>query len=264
MADALSRIVTNAVHSFGQGIDFSAMAATQQDDQEIDAYKTADSALSLQGISFGPTDTTLLCDTSTGQPRPIVPRSCFRKTVLDVVHGLSHPSIRATRKLNTDRYVWKGVRKEVAQWVKTCIACQESKVQQHTRAPPQVFEVPLRQFDHIHIDFVGPLPPSQGCTHLLTIVDLVGPLPPSQGCTHLLTIVDLVGPLPPSQGCTHLLTIVDLVGPLPPSQGCTHLLTIVDQFTRWPGAIPLKGTDTETCASFPLDCSIWHAVGFDL
>ena len=63
VADALLRIVINAMHSFGQGIDFSAMAAAQQDDQERDAYKTADSALSLQDISFGPTDTTLLCDT---------------------------------------------------------------------------------------------------------------------------------------------------------------------------------------------------------
>lgn len=39
-----------------------------------------------------------------------------------------------------------------------------------------------------------------------------------------------------------------LVGPLPSSQGYTHLLTMVDRFSRWPEAIPLKGTNTETCA----------------
>ena len=138
VADALSRIVINGVHSFGQGIDFTAMATAQQDDQEMDTYKTATSGLSLQDIPFGPTDTTLLCDISTGQPRPIVPRS-FRKTVFDVVHSLSHPSIRTTQKLITDRYVWKGVRKEVAQWVKTCIACQESKVQQQHKSPTPGF-----------------------------------------------------------------------------------------------------------------------------
>ena len=41
---------------------------------------------------------------------------------------------------------------------------------------------------------------------------------------------------------------IDILVLLPSSQGYTHLLTIVDQFTRWPEAIPLKVTDTETCA----------------
>ena len=31
--------------------------------------------------------------------------------------------------------------------------------------------MPYFHFDHIHIDIVAPLPPSQGCTHLLTILD---------------------------------------------------------------------------------------------
>lgn len=163
VADTLSRIVINAVHSFVQGIDFTAMVAAQHDDQETDTYKSADSGLSLKDIPFGPTDTTLLCDISTGQPRPIVPKS-FRKIVFDIIHGLSHPSIRTTQKLVTDRYVWKGVRKQVGQWVKTCMACQESKVQQHTRAPPQEVPHVHHRFDHIHIDLVGPLPPSQGYT----------------------------------------------------------------------------------------------------
>ena len=41
---------------------------------------------------------------------------------------------------------------------------------------------------------------------------------------------------------------IDIVGPLLSSQGYSHLLTIVDWFTRWPESIPLKVTDTETCA----------------
>ena len=31
--------------------------------------------------------------------------------------------------------------------------------------------VPTRRFSHIHIDLVGPLPPSEGYIHLLTIID---------------------------------------------------------------------------------------------
>ena len=120
--------------------------------------------LVLQDVQFGPTGSTLLCDVSTGHPRPIVPAS-FRKSVFDTIHGLSHPSIRTTQKLLTDRYVWHGIRKQVGNWAKNC------QGQRHVKAPLQTFKVPHQRFDHINIDIVGPLPSSQGYTHLLTMVD---------------------------------------------------------------------------------------------
>ena len=39
------------------------------------------------------------------------------------------------------------------------------------KAPLSTFKVPSRHFDHINVDLVGPLPPSQGYTYLFTIVD---------------------------------------------------------------------------------------------
>ena len=84
---------------------------------------------------------------------------------------VSHPSVRATQQLMASKFVWHGIRKEVGLWAKACIPCQTSKVQHHIRAPLQTFQVPHRRFDHIHVDLVGPLPPSQGFTHLLTVVD---------------------------------------------------------------------------------------------
>ena len=51
------------------------------------------------------------------------------------------------------------------------MSCQRAKVQQHARSPLEPFPVPARRFDHVHVDLVGPLPPSQGFTHVLTMVD---------------------------------------------------------------------------------------------
>ena len=167
VADALSR---SSVNSLLPGIDYTAMAAAQLADDEMAAYRTAISGLVLEDVSLGSAGQTLLCDVSTGQPRPIVPAD-MRRNVFDMFHGLSHPGIRATTTLISRKFVWHGLRKQVTHWVRTCVACQTSKVYRHIKAPLNTFEVPTRRFDHIHVDLVGPLPPSHGCTHLLTVVD---------------------------------------------------------------------------------------------
>ena len=167
VADTLSRATIGDVQL---GIDYGALAAAQQQDAEIQAYRTATSSLQLEDIPFGTQGTTLLCDMSTGHARPIVPAG-WKRRIFDLIHGLSHPSIRTTRKLVATKFVWKGLQKEVGIWAKQCIACQSSKIQTHIRAPLEKFSVPQRRFDHIHVDLVGPLPPSNGFTHLLTVVD---------------------------------------------------------------------------------------------
>ena len=168
VADALSRNAVNSI-SAQLGIDYSAMAAAQRE-EDMDAYHTADTGLVLQEVQFGVDDTTLLCDVSTGKPRPIVP-STWRYKVFETIHNLSHPSIRTTRNLVSSKFVWHGLKKQVGEWAKQCVACQTSKVQRHIRAPFSKIDIPLRRFDHIHVDIVGPLPPSQGISYLFTIVD---------------------------------------------------------------------------------------------
>ena len=167
VADTLSRPAVAEVHI---GIDYTAMATAQQVDTEVQAYRTARSGLQVEDVPFGPETTTLLCDVSTGQPRPIVPTS-WRRKVFDSVHGLSHPSVRSTRKLIASKFIWNGLQKQVGLWAKQCVACQSAKIQTHVKAPLEKFEVPQRRFDHIHVDLVGPLPPSNGFTHLFTIID---------------------------------------------------------------------------------------------
>ena len=68
--------------------------------------------------------------------------------------------------------MWHGINKQVGAWAKACIACQTSKVHQHVKAPLSTFKVPSRRFDHINVDLLGSLPPSQGyLTSSLLLID---------------------------------------------------------------------------------------------
>ena len=168
-ANALSRVEVDTLHASSNSIssiDFAAMAHAQQDDPAI----TDSSSLQLRAVPLPTEDVTLLCDMSTGTPRPYVPQP-FRRAVFDTLHSLSHPGIRATQRLVTTRFVWPGVNADVRQWARSCLHCQRSKVHRHTVTPLGTLATPDARFSHIHIDLVGPLPPSQGYSYLLTCVD---------------------------------------------------------------------------------------------
>ncbi|KAJ8398569.1 hypothetical protein AAFF_G00420970 [Aldrovandia affinis] len=167
VADCLSRPSVNAVHL---GIDVARMAADQQADPEVQAYRTAISGLNLADIKLDGAGASLLCDVSTGQPRPVVPAQ-WRREVFDSVHSLSHPGQKASQRLVSSKYVWHGLKKDVREWAAGCMECQQAKIHRHVKAPLAVFEVPECRFDHVNVDIVGPLPPSRGFTHLLTMVD---------------------------------------------------------------------------------------------
>ena len=51
------------------------------------------------------------------------------------------------------------------------MACQRAKVQRHVRAPWEPYPPTTYRFEHVNIDLIGPLPPSQEHRFLLTMVD---------------------------------------------------------------------------------------------
>jgi Integrase zinc binding domain len=102
----------------------------------------------------------LYCYFSSGSARPLIP-AADRCTVLNLVHSLAHPGICATKRLLSKRGVWRGMATDAAKW---CRDCQHAKV--------QVIPVPDRQFSHLHVDLVGPLPTSAtGFRYIMTIID---------------------------------------------------------------------------------------------
>ena len=146
------------------------MAAVQRADASITAVPTATTGLVIRDIPLDHYDNSISCDISTSRPRPFVPNS-WQRTVFDAVHDLPHPSIRAMKQLVAVKFVWPCLRKQVGIWVKTCMRCQAAKVHRHTTAPVDQFVPSTPRFDHIHVDIVGLLPPSQNYRYLLTVVD---------------------------------------------------------------------------------------------
>ena len=167
VADALSRVEINSVHL---GLNYEEIAAAQKDDPETANYRTAITNLRWQDLRVGDEGHTILCDVSTGRPRPLVPK-CFQQKVFKVIHGLSHPSGRTTAHLIKDKFVWHGMNKDIRQWARCCVACQKSKIHRHTESGTGEFRQPMRRFGHLHVDVVGPLPPSDGARFLFTTTE---------------------------------------------------------------------------------------------
>ena len=166
--DALSR--TAAIHNVSLEVDYTRMAADQLEDSQFLTCREADKSLQWESIPLSPNGPGLLCDVVTGAPRPWVPQQ-WRRRVFDLVHGVAHPGANATVKMVRKRLIWHGLAKEVRQWARTCTECQQSKVHRHVKSDFKQFHLPSARFSHVHVDLVGPLPPSEGFRYLLTIVD---------------------------------------------------------------------------------------------
>ena len=71
MADTLSRPTITFLHTLQINLNYQDMAADQVA-SEVQAYRTAITNLWLEDIPIGNSNVSLLCDVSTGRPRPIV------------------------------------------------------------------------------------------------------------------------------------------------------------------------------------------------
>ncbi|KAK4472189.1 hypothetical protein MN116_000493 [Schistosoma mekongi] len=156
VADALSRLTVVALSNVG--IDYMEMSKWQEHDTDIHKLLEFHTSLKLQQLPLDDTET-LTCDMSTGKPRPVVLPS-MRRLVSKRFHNLSHPGIKATVKLISDKFVWENMKSDIHQWAKTCLPCQKSKVHRHTVSPSGVFSSNRRQIRSYSCRFSrSPTPP---------------------------------------------------------------------------------------------------------
>lgn len=164
VADALSRI--DAIET---PINYAELANDQETDEEVKNYLLEGSSLQLEKVIIPDTNTFVYCDVSTGKSRPFVTKR-FRRAAFDAIHNLSHPGIKATTKLITQRYVWPSIKADCNKWAKNCLPCQRNKVTRHVSAPQGNFPLSSSRFEHVHIDIVI-MPISEGYRYCLTCVD---------------------------------------------------------------------------------------------
>lgn len=113
---------------------------------------------------------TSLCEKSTDKDRPIVLKQ-FQCNVLHSLHKCTRSGFRGTIKLIGKPVRWPGTNKDVREWAHSCVSCQKSKVIGHNKCSIGSFKTPNVGFDHVHHDWIWPLPDSNGHSSLLTCVD---------------------------------------------------------------------------------------------
>ena len=173
VADALTRQFDNEgdaafVHAVTHAlvdVDLADLASEQKPISE-----ELPSALKLQLVRFPGVNQEVVCDTSQGRPRVLVPES-RRQTIFNAVHGLAHPSGKATLAIVSRTYVWRDMRRDILKWARQCTACAASKVARHASPPIQSIPVPVERFSHVQVDIVGPFSQEQGCQYILTMMD---------------------------------------------------------------------------------------------
>ena len=71
----------------------------------------------------------------------------------------------------SSRFVWPRLVKDVGLWMRSCLRCQQRKIQSQVKSYIPRIPVSGRRFSHVHLNLVGPLPSCQGFGYLLTMID---------------------------------------------------------------------------------------------
>ena len=143
VADTLSR-PTFSVIDYDAAINYKDLSKDQASDKKL--RRLIHSTTSNMKFRLLKTFVNVLvwCDISTGRRRPYVTEK-FRRQFFNSLHGLGHPSHRATKPLINSRFVWHNVNTDITNWCRYCTGCQAAKVSRHNKPVFGKFEEPTER-----------------------------------------------------------------------------------------------------------------------
>jgi hypothetical protein len=101
--------------------------------------------------------------------------SAFKVVLLEEFHASpigGHSGIEKTYGRLKENIYWEGMKQDVAQFVKTCLVCQQTKIpSQLPYGLLQPLPLPSAVWEDISLDFIVGLPSFQNCTVILVVVD---------------------------------------------------------------------------------------------
>ena len=142
---------------------------------------------------------------------PVVQQLCLPRTLRDEVTKAYHDNnahIGFDKLYETVRgkYFWPRMYADLSEYVKSCRDCQETKRPVHSRKAP-LKSLPVEDvFSRFHLDFLGPLPLSNGFRYILVAIDSTSLFPeihPTKSCDADETASILYEHVFSRYGCPH-------------------------------------------------------------
>jgi hypothetical protein len=191
VADALSRkSIVAPIASVPEGQLLERIKEGMEHDQQAQTFKE----LAVQGRTarFWFEDGVLY---TKGQRIYIPAWGRLRRDILKECHDsryAGHPGTHRTLSLVQERFYWPRLRDDVEAYVRTCLVCQQDKVENQ---PPagllQPLQIPEKPWEGVSMDFIVGLPKSEGCTSILVVVDRLSKyaefIPAPKECTAEVT-----------------------------------------------------------------------------
>jgi len=121
---------------------------------------------------------------------PVVQQLCLPRTLRDEVikayhNNNGHIGFDKLYETIRSKYFWPRMYAHLSEYVKSCKDCQETKRPVHNKKAPLI-SLPVEDvFSRFHLDFLGPLPPSNGFRYLLVAIDSTSLFPeihPTKTC----------------------------------------------------------------------------------